>query len=310
MSKQGWNAITHSLQTSQDEPFDSKAVVSPDPDAGRILTGTEECWVKDPIHFLLSSMVVIAMHEIYEHHPGKAIAIDPIFGIDFYAKSIEDSHRPYKLCHFGDMWQYSKRSKSADIIMTHVQKEWTTPEGETKTKRDEIELRHLLHERIVEEYKKLWEKKHPGIEFNVFKADKEFGNEGTSTILFSVKRSLFAAATELARSRDWKIHETDPVRAREIKEIAELLRKYCPKELKDIFYEYDDIPNWVEFKNIHNPILFLKYTVEDGPEQTYARRFVTPNYAKDASYSVPKYWPPREYKIIYSGDEASGVKVN
>lgn len=309
MNKQGWND-KQSLQTSQDEPFDSKVVVSTDPDAGRILTGSDECWVTDPIHFLLSSMVVIATSEIYEQHPGKALTIDPIYWIDFYAKSIEESQRPYKLCHLGDMWQYSKRSKTANIVMTHVQKKWTTPEGETKTKRVEIELSNVLHERIIDEFKKLWEEKHPGIKFNVFKANKEFGNKGTSAIIFTVSKSLFAAATELAGNKHGKIRETDPVKAVEVKEIAKLIRKHCPDELKDISYEYEYIPNWIEFKNIHNPILFMKYTVEDGPEQTYARRFVTPNYAKNVAYSVPKYWPPREYKMVYSGDEASGVKVN
>ena len=299
-----------SSQKSQDKSFDSKVVVSTDPDAGRILTGSDECWVTDPIHFLLSSMIIIAKSEIYEQHPGKALSIDPMYWIDFYAKSIEESERPYKLCNLGDMWQYSKRSKIANIVMTHVQKEWTTPEGETKTKMAEIELNRVLYNRIVEDYKKLWEENHPGIEFNFLKANKEFGNKGTSAILFSTDKSLFAAATELARNKNGKMREKDPERIMEVNEISKLLKKYCSEELKDISYEYEYIPNWVEFKNIHNPILFLKYTVEDGPEQTYARRFVTPNYAKDEAYSVPKYWPPREYKIVYSGDEASGVKVN
>lgn len=294
----------------QDEPFETKFVVSTDPDAGRILTDSDECWVKDPIHFLLSSMVIIAISEIYEQHPGKALRIDPMYWIDFYAKSIEESQRPYKLYHIGDVWQYSKRSKTANIVMTHVQKEWTTPEGETKTKSIKIELISVLCERIIEEYKKLWGEKHPGIKFNIVKANKEFGNKGTYAIIFTESKSLFAAATELARNKNWKMHEKDSTRDVEVKEIAKLLRKYCPEELKDISYEYNYIPNWVEFKNIHNPILFLKYTADDGPEQTYARRFVTPNYAKDVAYSVPKYWPPREYKIVYSGDEASGVKVN
>ena len=309
MNKQGWSSRVHSRQASQEE-FDSTVVVSTHPDAGRILTGTKECWVRDPIHFLMSSMIVIAMKEVHDQHPDQAIGFNPMFGIDFYAKSIKDSKNPYKLCHVGEMWQYYKRSRSADIIMTHAQKEWRTAEGEVKTDMVKTELRLVLHDRIMKKYMQLWEKAHPDQSFNVFKADKEFGNKGSASILFTVDRTLFNNAAEYARSKDEKICESDPDRAQEIKEIACLLKKHCAKELKDIFYEYEYIPNWLEFKNIHNPIIFIRYSVEDGPEQVYARRFVTPNYSQDASYSVPKYWPPREYKIIYDGDDASDVKVN
>ena len=311
MSSKSYSSRTHSRQTSsQEEPYDSASVVSTDSRAGCILTGSDECWVKDPIHFLMSSMVLIAMKEVRDQYPVEKLTFEPTFEIDFYAKSIEDSRRPYKLCHLGDMWQYSKRSKSADVIMTYTQREWTTPEGEVKTGKVEVELYHLLHERIVNEYRKLWEEKHPDKKFHLAQANKEFGNAGSSAVLFSIQRSLLVSATEYARSKDGKMRDADSSRGKELREVAALLKKHCADELKDVFYEHEYIPNWVEFKNIHNPILFVRYSVDDGPEQTYARRFVTPNYSKNAAYSVPKYWPPREYKIIYSGDEASGVKVN
>lgn len=292
------NSPVHSRKASMDfhreskpaEQIDTSSVKSSDPNAGKILA--KDSWVRDPIHFLLASMALIAADEVRKANKGKDVRFYPgEYEIDFYAKSVEESRNPYKLWEVGDVWQYGKKAKRNGGDLVKV--------GNGKT------LESLLAERIIEDFKFNYIEDHPGEKFSLFAAVKEYGNPLIHEIVFA-KPSRYEFNTAVAKAKSFKERDVTPT---DTNSLTYLIFKYCGDKLDEIYYEPEYILNWVEFKNIHNPILYIHYSV-DGVDKRYARRFVTPNYAEDAAYSLPKYWPPKEYRVVYSGDEASGHECN